>query len=118
MILPTILPSILPSILLSIIPSILRSSLNEYLVPHWNFDTRMNIWSYLVTLILEWIFGHTLKLWYSNEWFVWIFDGMYVNAMPGLVKYFWCNLGYGVAWNIHSIYLPHLILRNKVHDEL
>ena len=46
------------------------------------------------------------------------FNVMYVKAMPGLVKYFWCNLGYGVALNIHAIYLPHLILHDKVHAEL
>ena len=152
MILPTILPSIIPLI----IPSILHSNLNEYLVPpsnldtqmniwsyletlmlewifsptskpwysheylvpHWNLDTWENIWSHLETFILEWIFGHTLKPWYSNEQFVWIFNGMYVNAMPGLVKCFWCNLGHGVAGNIHAIYLSHSILLDKVHAEL
>ena len=110
--------AIIPTIIPTIIPSILRSSLNDYLVPHWNLDTRLNIWSHIQTFILEWIFGHTLKPRYSNEWFVWIFNGMFVNAMPGPVKCFWCNLGYAVAWNIHAIYLSHSILLDKVHAEL
>ena len=67
----------------------------------------MNICSHLETLILEWIFGHTLKPWCSNECFLCIFNGMYVKAMPGLVKCFWCNLGYKVAQNIHAICLSH-----------
>ena len=91
---------------------------NEYLVPHWNLDARMNIWSHLETFILAWIFGPTFKPWYLNEQFVWIFNCMYVNAMPGLVKCFWCNLGYGVAGNIHAIYLSHSILLDKVNAEL
>ena len=91
---------------------------NEYLVPHWNLDTRMNIWSHIETLILKRIFGHTLKPWYSNERFIWILNGMYVNAMLGLVKCFWCNLGYVVALNIHAIYLPHSTSHDKVHAEL
>ena len=91
---------------------------NEYLVPHWNLDARMNIWSHLETFILAWIFGPTFKPWYLNEQFVWIFNGMYVNAMPGLVKCFWCNLGYRVVLNIHAFYVPHSTLHDKVHAEL
>ena len=104
---------------------------NEYLVPHWSLDPQMNIWSLLETLILEWIFGPTfkpwylleylvtpLKPWYSNEQFAWIFNGMNVNPMPGPVKCFWCNLGYGEAGNIHAIYLPHSTSHDKVHAEL
>ena len=45
-------------------------------------------------------------------------NGIYVKAMPDLVKCILCNLGYVVALNIYAIYLPNLILDNKVHAEL
>ena len=97
--LPTITQRIIPWILQAILPSTLPSILNEYLLPPWNLDC-------------EWIFGHTLKPWCSNECFLCIFNGMYVKAMPGLVKCFWCNLGYKVAQNIHAICLSHSNLHN------
>ena len=64
----------LTMVLLTIIPAIiltiLRSSLNEYLVPLWNLDTRLHIWSHFETLILDCIFGTTLKPWCSTEYLV------------------------------------------------
>ena len=61
MILPTILPLILPSIQCLILPRILPFILNEYLVSSSNLHTHMNyLFEYL--------------------------NGMYVKAMPGLVK--------------------------------
>ena len=63
MVLSTIIPAIILTIIPAIILTILRSSLNEYLVPLWNLDTRLNIWSHLETSILKWMICMYI-LWY------------------------------------------------------